>query len=74
MRHQITIPVTVRIPEAARPFDDALVCRRMREAIAMPPASKLLAVKIIDKSRDPASMDFVMRGEMTFGRWFRFMA
>jgi hypothetical protein len=72
MRHQITLPVTVSIPEAARPFDDSLILQRMREAVSIPPAARLLRVRILGKEKASDRADFVITGELTFGRWFPF--
>ncbi len=72
MKHKITLPITINIPEGARPFGDDLIHARMREAVTVPPASKLLGVKILGKSKADASADFVIKGELTFGRWFPF--
>ncbi len=68
----VTIPFTVNIPETARPFGDELIYRRMREGVRRPPASKFLGVKILGKARDASTMDYVISGEVTFGRWFPF--
>lgn len=68
----ITIPIAVSIPEAARPFGDDLIHRRLREAVTIPPASKLLGVRILGKERNPDNMDFIIKGELTFGRWFSY--
>ncbi len=72
MKHRITMPITVNIPERMRPFDDGLIVQRMREAVTIPPASRLLVVRILGKEKASASADFVVTGELTFGRWFPF--
>lgn len=70
MKYQITIPITVNIPEADRPFVDSLIYRRMRAAVTIPPASKFLGVRILGKSKADDRADFIITGELTFGRWF----
>lgn len=65
-----TVRFTVNIPETATPFGDALIHQRMRDTVERPPASKLLDIKILGKSRDPGSRDYVITGDLTFGRWF----